>query len=159
MMIDGSDVFTTCSHSTVPSAPHCQRARYQRAPHRRSTLWISVYRAQKGDAVDLSPYSRGFMDARTFLSFTPGTDTYARDRSTRLDRDEFRLGLPRGTTWAPTRNVHDTPDGGKRRERTATDDDNDNDITIACVLRWFRSYTEDQGTHTHVSAGPAGRRR
>lgn len=34
--------------------------------------------------------------------------------------------------------------------RIATDDDNDNDITIACVLRWFRSYTEDQGTHTHV---------
>lgn len=71
-------------------------------------------------------------------------------RVTELDRDDFRLGLPHDTTWTPTRNVHDTPGGGNGRKRTATNDDNDNDITIACVLRWFRSYTEDQGTHTHV---------
>lgn len=71
-------------------------------------------------------------------------------RVTELDRDDSRLGLPHDTTWTPTRNVHDTPGGGNGRKRTATNDDNDNDITIACVLRWFRSYTEDQGTHTHV---------
>lgn len=36
--------------------------------------------------------------AQTFLSFTPGTDTYTRDRPIGLDRNDFRHGLPRDTT-------------------------------------------------------------
>lgn len=41
--------------------------------------------------------------------------------------------------------------------RLATYNDDNN---RPCVLRWFRSYTEEQGTHTHVcQAGPAGRAR
>lgn len=52
----------------------------------------------RGDAVALSPHSPGFVRARTFLSFTPGTDIYTRDRPTGIDRNDFRLGLPHGTT-------------------------------------------------------------
>lgn len=101
--------------------------------------------AAKSDAMDLSPYVSCVQNVSLVHTRRPVHARVA-DRLGQIGID-IRLNHPRGTARASTRNIHSIP---QRRERTATDDDNDNDITIACVLRWFRSYTEDQGTHTHV---------
>lgn len=90
------------------------------------------------------------MCAERFSGSHPAPGTCARDRPIGPDRNRFLSQPPLRYRTSVDAKFTVYRGGGNGRERTATDDDNDNDITIACVLRWFRSYTEDQGTHTHV---------
>lgn len=168
----------TCSDGrAAPCAACCQRARRRRAAASRHPLTpdrAHVSRRRAEPSVTLS--TRNWRDLRALARSlarprrrsrgppsvsshgAPGTTNFHRRRRDD-DGGMFLPLLPPHRRGESRRRQHtvDTKNTGAAHTahggdtaRIATDDDNDNDITIACVLRWFRSYTEDQGTHTHV---------
>lgn len=130
------DVDVLYRQSTVPG----------RNPRRRSILQRSAYRPR--NRMRWISHYTFHARAERFSSSHPASGTCARtcDQPIGPDRNRFSSPPPsRYRTSVVAKYSRYTAAAG-----TGAKDDNDNDITIACVLRWFRSYTEDQGTHTHV---------
>lgn len=133
-------MFTT--YCPVPS-----EKRFQYASHVAIRSCRDPRIGREGDGVDLSPHVSCVPEH--FSRSHPAPGTYTHDQP--IGSNQIFVSTNLAVSHECRREIFTIHRGsGNGRERTATDDDNDNDITIACVLHWFRSYTEDQGTHTHV---------